>query len=419
MSPASRSVVAAPFLRFDGLAGLVAPIEVGSFLDQFWEKRALLVAERCPVRDAIALDAWEDLAQLALKEDKKKVELLAPGRQESDATFDVIREGFASGESIRIVDAQSVFEPLKSLCANLTSELSHPVRANVYITPAHRQGLDPHVDDHDVFVVQMSGRKRWRLYGEPYPLPLQLRPRFLFEGHMNATWSGTDWGAKKYKLAADEPAALDTTLETGQMIYLPRGVCHVASSREATSIHATIGVHATRIADLAALVVDRMARDNPALRRSLPLGFARYLNHHENPAPEVDGALRGVTPRNILDALEELAARQIANRKDAQGAEVASSEPGAGPIADTIDERATLRLAHDILVTCTNEGVSLRSFRKNAPEAQFPRGFEPAIAEIVHLREFRVGDLKALSRKSANNLVRHLIAKGFVLPSAP
>jgi len=38
------------------------------------------------------------------------------------------------------------------------------VGANVYLTPAGTQGFAPHFDDVEVFMLQLEGKKRWRLY---------------------------------------------------------------------------------------------------------------------------------------------------------------------------------------------------------------------------------------------------------------
>ena len=38
------------------------------------------------------------------------------------------------------------------------------VGANVYLTPPGTQGFAPHFDDVDVFLLQLEGRKHWRLY---------------------------------------------------------------------------------------------------------------------------------------------------------------------------------------------------------------------------------------------------------------
>ena len=38
------------------------------------------------------------------------------------------------------------------------------VGANVYLTPPGTQGFAPHFDDVDVFLLQLEGKKHWRLY---------------------------------------------------------------------------------------------------------------------------------------------------------------------------------------------------------------------------------------------------------------
>jgi lysine-specific demethylase/histidyl-hydroxylase NO66 len=38
------------------------------------------------------------------------------------------------------------------------------VGANVYLTPPGTQGFAPHFDDVDAFLLQLEGKKQWRLY---------------------------------------------------------------------------------------------------------------------------------------------------------------------------------------------------------------------------------------------------------------
>jgi bifunctional lysine-specific demethylase and histidyl-hydroxylase MINA len=45
------------------------------------------------------------------------------------------------------------------------------VGSNSYLTPPHAQGLPPHHDDVDVWVMQLEGTKQWRLHAPPLSLP--------------------------------------------------------------------------------------------------------------------------------------------------------------------------------------------------------------------------------------------------------
>ena len=49
------------------------------------------------------------------------------------------------------------------------------VGANVYLTPPGTQGFAPHFDDVDVFILQLEGKKHWRLYE---PRDQDKLPRF-------------------------------------------------------------------------------------------------------------------------------------------------------------------------------------------------------------------------------------------------
>ena len=62
-------------------------------------------------------------------------------------------------------------------------------------------------------------------------------------------------------------------LRPGDALYLPRGWLHSAEALGETTIHLTVGMHATTRYDLLQALV-ALAADSPALRESLPIGAA-------------------------------------------------------------------------------------------------------------------------------------------------
>ena len=80
------------------------------------------------------------------------------------------------------------------------------VGANVYLTPPGTQGFAPHWDDVDVFMMQLEGKKHWRLYE-----PDQKLPRY----------SSKNLNQEDLK----EPI-LEVDMEPGDLIYMPRGTIH-------------------------------------------------------------------------------------------------------------------------------------------------------------------------------------------------
>jgi len=435
MTPVNPAL-AQPFLPFPVLEGLLSPFGLKSFLDEYWEKRWLLVEAKAPARDALRVPGWETLTLPAFEKDRKMVEVLSAKKGPDIQEFGQVRDAFANGSSIRILNAQRVFEPLNRVCAALSLELSHPVRANVYITPPHRQGLDPHVDDHDVLVVQMSGRKGWKIYGAPFELPLEHSFPLFFEvgskARARSTWLGEIWGARPFKGKDLGEPSYDGPIETGELLYVPRGILHVASSLEEASVHATIGIHATRIADLAVLALDRVARENPDLRRSAPLGFARYVKDAPEMTALIEKALLMVTPEGVRDTMEEVGARHLVSHRETFEPEPISENPPA-PDMDTDVVQASanhaepavkipvrplegsrLRLHPDVQISHRAGLVSVRRFKKGTGLAEFPAAFDKALVEIASMGVFDIGDLNALSAQSTRTLLTHLIEKGLV-----
>jgi hypothetical protein len=93
---------------------------------------------------------------------------------------------------------------------------------NLYATPAGATTLEPHADDHCVFVAQLSGAKLWRIFldGEQFP----------------------DLGATLPR-PGDDANSFFVTLYAGDVLYVPRGAPHVCRALDGEpSIHVSIGL---------------------------------------------------------------------------------------------------------------------------------------------------------------------------------
>ncbi|WP_031044648.1 cupin domain-containing protein [Streptomyces sp. NRRL F-5650] len=182
---------------------------------------------------------------------------------------------FADGATLVLQALHRTWEPIGGFVAALGAELGHPVQANAYVTPPQNRGFDDHYDVHDVFVLQIRGTKRWLVREPVHPDPLRDQP-----------W--TDRRAAVAE-AAKGDARIDTVLEPGDTLYLPRGWLHSARAQGAVSIHLTLGVHTwTRYALAEQLAHAALAalREDPRMRATLPLGV-------QEPYDEID-AVRGL-----------------------------------------------------------------------------------------------------------------------------
>jgi len=166
----------------------------------------------------------------------------------------VLRE-FAGGATIVLNALHRQWGPVARLCRDLELELTHPVQANAYITPATSQGFAVHHDTHDVFVLQTHGSKRWRVY-EPI---VELAGK-------EQRWSE--------ELGDPGEPTLEADLRPGDVLYIPRGFPHDAVAREEVSVHVTVGILTKTWLDVWRTVMER-APDHAPFREALPVGFAR------------------------------------------------------------------------------------------------------------------------------------------------
>ncbi|MFC6705942.1 cupin domain-containing protein [Flexivirga alba] len=233
---------------------------------------------------------------------------------------------FADGATIVLQALQRTWSPVGEFTSQLATELGHPVQANAYITPRQNRGFDDHYDVHDVFVLQIEGSKRWVIHEPVHQDPLRDQP-----------W--TDRRSAVAEAARRDPV-IDTVLQPGDCLYLPRGWLHAAQAQDEVSIHLTLGVHAwTRFAVAEQLVQDALARlrEDPEARQSLPIGVH-----------DPDDVVEHVR-KQLLAVLDEADPAPAFHR-----ARNSQSRPGPlGPLAqqaaaDALDERTMVQLRESL-----------------------------------------------------------------------
>ena len=144
------------------------------------------------------------------------------------------------GGATAVLQGLHITDPhLAKVAVNLALDLDQPIQVNAYLSPPHAQGLDLHYDYHDVFVVQLDGAKRWRVWAplERTRNPSKSRPT--------------------EPLTLDELGSplIDTVLRRGDTLYVPRGAPHAAGTVDEESVHLTVGMPSIswdRVVDAAA-----------------------------------------------------------------------------------------------------------------------------------------------------------------------
>ncbi len=236
------------------------------------------------------------------------------------ATLDVakIYQLFEQGATLTLAFLDTVLPRLERLCREVEIELSMPLQANVYLTPPDEQGANVHFDTHDVFVLQVSGAKLWTVYDAPLPLPL----------------SGQRYDPDVHRAGAPTQ---EFELGAGDILYIPRGWLHQARATNSTSLHITAGVLRYTWADLLLELVSRVALEEPAFRKALPVGFAREGFDRAAAQETLRGLLAQLQARADANAmLDHFAERFIADCPPLLRGQMRQLEALAGLTVDTV-----------------------------------------------------------------------------------
>jgi ribosomal protein L16 Arg81 hydroxylase len=136
------------------------------------------------------------------------------------------------------------------LCLEVGRFVGAQTSANAYMSFSGDGTFGKHWDTHDVFAIQLIGRKRWRLFAPTFPLPL------TFQGHDR---SGHQCPA--------EPS-VEITMEEGDVLYLPRGWWHHVVPLQGGSFHLSVGCYLPTVFDYVVQTSAKYLELEVAARRS-------------------------------------------------------------------------------------------------------------------------------------------------------
>lgn len=297
---------------------------------------------------------------------------------------------YADGATLVLQSVHRMHPPVARFCRSLAAELGHPTQCNAYLTPGgQHQGFDFHHDTHDVFVLQVSGRKRWIVHEPVLRLPLPDQPQS---------------GAHLVPDGA-EPL-LDVELEAGDALYLPRGYVHAALTTDVDSVHLTVGVLSTTWYDVLRDAVT-LAAGAEQFRSALPVAPRSSL------ADSLPDFLR-----QAAAWLESLPASSVAEVVDRRLARSVPAEPlsllasaaavrSLGP-ASALRPRAGLEVgvrvdSGSVVLALPGKSLTLPAFA------------EPAVRHLL-AGPTTPAELPGLDEESALVLARRLLREGLLLP---
>ncbi|NVI90305.1 hypothetical protein HUX53_24190, partial [Actinomadura sp. BRA 177] len=77
----------------------------------------------------------------------------------------LVAQQLRDGATLVLDAIEEMHPPIGSMVNTLERHLRTCVQVNAYASWTAKEGFGVHWDDHDVIVLQVSGAKRWRIYG--------------------------------------------------------------------------------------------------------------------------------------------------------------------------------------------------------------------------------------------------------------
>ncbi|WP_017583217.1 cupin domain-containing protein [Nocardiopsis valliformis] len=162
----------------------------------------------------------------------------------------LFHEQLREGATLVLDAIDEMHPPIGKVIADLESWLRTGIQVNAYASWTPKEGFGVHWDDHDVLVLQVAGRKRWRLYGTTRTAPLHTDVEFTED-------------------PPTEPVD-EFVMAPGDILHVPRGCWHaVAASEGEPSLHLTCGLVTNTGTDFLTWLTSRMV-EHEEVRADIP-----------------------------------------------------------------------------------------------------------------------------------------------------
>ena len=296
------------------LEHILSPVSLDEFLEKYREQDYLFLQREAPdhfgdlftladVDSVLATLSTHSLSLLTVvppPDSGRKTERL----RAAEITAKELYEGFENGDTLVINRLQTYWPPLTRLAMDLESKLFCRVNANLYFTPADSQGFGVHIDDHDVFVLQVDGAKDWYLYESEESLPIE---KIKIESGLSVPQP--DWGD------GEPPLRQKHTVAKGDFLYVPRGIPHKAVATPGhPSVHITVGIHPIVWMDALKIAVEAAALEDIEFRRGLPREFFADPEARDALAETFKGLLERLGEQDVFDRVHRLIRRKRLER---------------------------------------------------------------------------------------------------------
>ncbi|MCE9573182.1 MAG: cupin domain-containing protein [Deltaproteobacteria bacterium] len=288
-----------------------------------------------------------------------------------------LRRHLRERRALVVFEADAMLPRVAALADGLARDLGLAIESQLFVSAGDGESFGTHRDDCDHIIVQLEGRKRWRLFGA------------------------------RAGDAAPTEACAEIVLAPGDVLYVPRDHWHEVRDLGEPSLHLTCVIATPTGRDLVSWLAAEL-RDTPELRAPLP----RFAN----------ADARGAHARQLRDRLRDAWTDDLLDRYLASSAAMIRPRPRVA-IAD--EARADGLPDGDAFVIASNV-PAVRDVRIEGDEAVFAAAqrewrldaaLAPVLRRLLVLGPWSMRDLVAAGDAAPEDLralVAELVAAGLL-----
>lgn len=244
------------------LQSILGPVSVDEFLSVHYGRNFLrMPGENGRFQDLLRWSAlnwlleWNTFGQGQLRLVKEGKDL--PAQYLVNANWRVqsgrleLEEALRGGATLAINKIDRLWKPIAGLASRMERILQADIGVNMYAGFKASNGFLKHWDDHDVFILQVSGSKRWEVFPQSFKFP-KYKGKQILPPECDPVWQGD--------------------LNSGDALYIPRGWWHIATPCNEPTLHLTVGTKIPTGRDMLQWVLTEL-EDQPdmeCLRADIP-----------------------------------------------------------------------------------------------------------------------------------------------------
>jgi ribosomal protein L16 Arg81 hydroxylase len=192
------------------LANLLKPYSLEEFLERNWTSKAVYIGNEDNKKFA-RLFSWEKLTYLLNFHELKypDIRLALNGKVLDESENANLIKWCQEGATLIINQVHKFIPEIAFFTSEIKYDVGYGVQVNAYCSWPGQQGFSTHYDTHEVFILQVDGKKQWYVFPDTikYPLPEQKSASFS---------------------PPEGEAYLSCILNPGDVLYIPRGHWHYA-----------------------------------------------------------------------------------------------------------------------------------------------------------------------------------------------